>query len=210
MAEAKLWLGLLLTATDRGPHFDFERPARKSTEWMGEMGLLADEVDEVPEVACDLTGIVYRTDRNELLADFNHSGDSRLRAVLRASLQERAEPSHRDQTVRLRIANKLGLHARPSAKFVHALHSVFGDHPPIWAVKGDEAVDARNLLGLLLLTACYGSIVELRFSESDPEKLLAFLKLIHATPLDDAADEWRCDFGERAYANGRVEYALDV
>lgn len=76
------------------------------------------------------------------------------------------------------IKNKLGLHARAAAKFVHTAARFKSD---IKIRKGDEEVDGKSILGILLLAAGRGSTITLRADgEDEREALDAIEKLIDA------------------------------
>ncbi|HEX6204160.1 MAG TPA: HPr family phosphocarrier protein [Thermoanaerobaculia bacterium] len=67
------------------------------------------------------------------------------------------------------IVNRLGLHARAAAKLVQTA----GDFQSrLWVVKDGDAVDAKSILGLLLLAASQGTRVTLRADGSDEEAAL--------------------------------------
>ena len=56
------------------------------------------------------------------------------------------------------ISNKLGLHARASAK----LTKLAGSFPcEVWISKGDRRVNAKSIMGVMMLAAGIGSDVEL-------------------------------------------------
>jgi phosphocarrier protein HPr len=56
------------------------------------------------------------------------------------------------------ISNKLGLHARASAK----LTKLAGSFPcEVWISKGDRRVNAKSIMGVMMLAAGIGSEVEL-------------------------------------------------
>jgi len=58
----------------------------------------------------------------------------------------------------LTINNKLGLHARASAK----LTKLAGSFPcEVWLSKGDRRVNAKSIMGVMMLAAGIGSVVEL-------------------------------------------------
>ena len=76
------------------------------------------------------------------------------------------------------IKNKLGLHARAAAKLVHTAARFRAD---IKIKKGDEEVDGKSILGILLLAAGRGSTVTLRADGDDERDALeAVEKLIDA------------------------------
>ena len=56
------------------------------------------------------------------------------------------------------ISNKLGLHARASAK----LPKLAGSFPcEVWISKGERRVNAKSIMGVMMLAAGIGSDVEL-------------------------------------------------
>jgi phosphocarrier protein HPr len=65
---------------------------------------------------------------------------------------------------RTTISNKLGLHARASAK----LTKLAGSFPcDVWMSRGDRRVNAKSIMGVMMLAAGIGSTVEL---ETDGER----------------------------------------
>jgi phosphocarrier protein HPr len=78
----------------------------------------------------------------------------------------------------IEIKNKLGLHARAAAKLVHTAARFKSD---IKVRKGDEEVDGKSILGILLLAAGRGSIVTIRADGEDENAAVdAIEKLIDA------------------------------
>lgn len=67
------------------------------------------------------------------------------------------------------IVNRLGLHARAAAKLVQTAGS-FASRVSVQ--KDGEEVDAKSILGLLLLAAAQGSRVTIRCEGSDEEAAL--------------------------------------
>jgi phosphocarrier protein len=64
------------------------------------------------------------------------------------------------------IINKLGLHARASAK----LTKLAGSFPcEVWISKGDRRVNAKSIMGVMMLAAGIGSEVTLE-TEGDQEQ----------------------------------------
>ena len=64
----------------------------------------------------------------------------------------------------IEIKNKLGLHARAAAKLVHTAARFKCD---IKIRKGDEEVDGKSILGILLLAAGRGSAITVRANGDD-------------------------------------------
>jgi len=56
------------------------------------------------------------------------------------------------------ISNKLGLHARASAK----LTKMAGSFPcEVWLARGERRVNAKSIMGVMMLAAGLGSVVEI-------------------------------------------------
>jgi phosphocarrier protein HPr len=78
----------------------------------------------------------------------------------------------------IEIKNKLGLHARAAAKLVHVSAKYKSE---IKIRKGDEEVDGKSILGILLLAAGRGSTIILKADGPDERDALdAIEKLIDA------------------------------
>lgn len=75
------------------------------------------------------------------------------------------------------IINKLGLHARAAAKLVH-LASSFGCD--VHLVKDGDAIDAKSILGILLLAAAQGTCIGIRCDGQDEAAALAALEALIA------------------------------
>jgi len=82
-------------------------------------------------------------------------------------------------TVReVEIKNKLGLHARAAAKLVHCAARFKSN---IKIRKGDEEVDGKSILGILLLAAGRGAIITVKADGEDEQAAVADIeKLIEA------------------------------
>lgn len=74
------------------------------------------------------------------------------------------------------ISNKLGLHARASAK----LTKLAGSFPcEVWIAKGERRVNAKSIMGVMMLAAGKGSTVLVETIGSDEQPALeSLLKLI--------------------------------
>ena len=74
------------------------------------------------------------------------------------------------------IVNKLGLHARASAK----LTKLAGSFPcEVWMTRGERRVNAKSIMGVMMLAAGIGSTVEVETDgEREQEALTALLALI--------------------------------
>jgi phosphocarrier protein len=74
------------------------------------------------------------------------------------------------------ISNKLGLHARASAK----LTKLAGAFPcEVWMSKGDRRINAKSIMGVMMLAAGIGSEVTIDVAgDREQEALDAILALI--------------------------------
>lgn len=82
----------------------------------------------------------------------------------------------------LEIKNKLGLHARAAAKFVHVASRFKSD---IKIRKGDEEVDGKSILGILLLAAGLGSAIILRADGPDEREALDAIEQLIEAKFDE-------------------------
>ncbi|PQA81955.1 HPr family phosphocarrier protein [Limnohabitans sp. TS-CS-82] len=75
------------------------------------------------------------------------------------------------------ISNKLGLHARASAK----LTKLAGSFPcEVWISKGERRVNAKSIMGVMMLAAGIGSDVELETDGAqEQEAMTGLLALIN-------------------------------
>jgi phosphocarrier protein HPr len=74
------------------------------------------------------------------------------------------------------IANKLGLHARASAKMTKTA----GGFPcEVWISKGERRINAKSIMGVMMLAAGYGSVVEIEtIGEQEDAAMAAITYLI--------------------------------
>ena len=75
------------------------------------------------------------------------------------------------------ISNKLGLHARASAKLTKLAGSFACE---VWISKGERRVNAKSIMGVMMLAAGLGSTVELETDGAGEQAAMdALLALIH-------------------------------
>jgi phosphocarrier protein len=76
------------------------------------------------------------------------------------------------QKTTLTIVNKLGLHARASAK----LTKLAGSYPcEVWISKGDRRMNAKSIMGVMMLAAGLGSSVDLETNGDQEEAAMTAL-----------------------------------
>ena len=68
------------------------------------------------------------------------------------------------------ISNKLGLHARASAKLTKLAGSFDSD---VFMSRNDRRVNAKSIMGVMMLAAGIGSVVELEVDGADEEAAMA-------------------------------------
>jgi phosphocarrier protein HPr len=76
----------------------------------------------------------------------------------------------------IEIINKLGLHARASAKLTQLAGQFQSE---VWIAKGTRKVNAKSIMGVMMLAAAKGSTVTLEITGGDEcEAMNALVKLI--------------------------------
>ena len=75
------------------------------------------------------------------------------------------------------ISNKLGLHARASAKLTKLAG---GFSCEVWMSRGERRVNAKSIMGVMMLAAGIGSTVEIETNGADEQAAMdALLALIN-------------------------------
>ena len=72
-------------------------------------------------------------------------------------------------SVKAEIVNKLGLHARAAAKLTHLASNY---HSDIWISRSGRRVNAKSIMGVMMLAAGKGSKVTLETSGPDEEEAM--------------------------------------
>ena len=80
------------------------------------------------------------------------------------------------------IVNRLGLHARAAAKLVHTSGAY---QSRVTVIKDGEEVDAKSILGILLLAAGQGSELTIRCQGPDEAEALSALSTLIANRFDE-------------------------
>ncbi len=82
------------------------------------------------------------------------------------------------------IVNRLGLHARAAAKLVHVTGKF--DSQVTLAMDGEE-VDAKSILGILLLAAAQGSHIIVRCEGEDENEALSAVATLISNRFEEDA-----------------------
>ena len=80
------------------------------------------------------------------------------------------------------ISNKLGLHARASAKLTKLAGSFQSD---VFMTRNDRRVNAKSIMGVMMLAAGIGSVVEIEVAGADEQLALDALTAL----IDDKFGE---------------------
>ena len=83
----------------------------------------------------------------------------------------------------LTLRNRLGLHARAAAKFVHAAASF---ESKITITKDGDEVDGKSILGLLLLAAAQGSALLVKVEGKDEAAALTAVQELIDRRFDES------------------------
>ena len=82
----------------------------------------------------------------------------------------------------IEIVNKLGLHARASAK----LTQVAGQYKSsIWLIRNGRRVNAKSIMGVMMLAAAKGATVGIETDGPDEEAAMNALKGLIANRFDE-------------------------
>ena len=73
----------------------------------------------------------------------------------------------------IEISNKLGLHARASAKLTQLAGSFNAE---VWLEKGTRRINAKSIMGVMMLAAEEGSTIRVRAEGPDETEAVAALK----------------------------------
>ena len=73
------------------------------------------------------------------------------------------------------VTNKLGLHARASAKLVKC---AAGFASEVWLARGERRVNAKSIMGVMMLAAGLGVVVELECDGEDETQALDAIRAL--------------------------------
>lgn len=217
--QTRMWIGLLETRRPDNGEFNWAAFPEK-------LSALGVDAARDHALAVDVKGILcgdYRTRKG--WPTINELRPKAVRTVLNSALNhaelrprgnlttEFADEIRPEIVVILRFVNKLGLHARASAKFVNALSrsvspqaAQAADQPCVTITRNGRTVDAFSIMAVMMLAASVGSEVEMCFFNCRPAQVLRFLELVLASPEAGMDSIWLVTFGEEVKPDGRIEY----
>jgi phosphocarrier protein len=82
------------------------------------------------------------------------------------------------------ITNRLGLHARASAKLVQLVQ---GFKSTVWLISKGREVNAQSIMGVMMLAAGLGSPLTVRVDGPDEESALAAVVQLFERKFDEGA-----------------------
>ena len=82
------------------------------------------------------------------------------------------------------VSNRLGLHARASAKLVQLVQ---GFRSSIWLVNGSRTVNAKSIMGVMMLAAGIGTPLTLRAEGPDEAQALDAVAALFDRKFDEGA-----------------------
>ncbi|MFY9315580.1 MAG: HPr family phosphocarrier protein [Burkholderiales bacterium] len=85
-------------------------------------------------------------------------------------------------TAEVQIVNKLGLHARASAKLTQVAS---GFACEIWLARNGRRVNAKSIMGVMMLAAGKGASIVIEAQGADAEAALAALQRLIADKFDE-------------------------
>jgi phosphocarrier protein len=80
------------------------------------------------------------------------------------------------------IVNKLGLHARPCAKFVKLANTFRCE---VWVAKDADTVNGKSIMGLMMLAAGSGSRLMITCEGTDSEQAIGALEKLILSKFDE-------------------------
>ena len=83
----------------------------------------------------------------------------------------------------LLVANKLGLHARASAKLTQVAS---GFQSEIWLTRNGRRVNAKSIMGVMMLAAGKGASITVETEGADAEAALAAIRALVAGRFGEA------------------------
>jgi phosphocarrier protein HPr len=83
----------------------------------------------------------------------------------------------------VKIVNKLGIHARPAAEIVKTAGKFKSS---ITIIRDDLEVNAKSIMGVMMLAAEYGSTITLRAAGDDAEAALDALSAVIANKFGES------------------------
>jgi len=88
------------------------------------------------------------------------------------------------QERQITVSNKLGLHARASAKLVQLVQ---GYRSQVWLINGTREVNAKSIMGVMMLAAGIGTPLTIRAEGPDEEQAMNAVADLFERKFDEGA-----------------------
>jgi len=88
------------------------------------------------------------------------------------------------QERQITVSNKLGLHARASAKLVQLVQ---GFRSQVWLINGTREVNAKSIMGVMMLAAGIGTPLTIRVDGPDEEQAMNAVSELFERKFDEGA-----------------------
>ncbi|MFT4101438.1 MAG: HPr family phosphocarrier protein [Burkholderiaceae bacterium] len=86
-------------------------------------------------------------------------------------------------SIEVEIVNKLGLHARPSAKLTQAASRFQSE---IWLTKAGRKVNGKSIMGVMMLAAAKGAKLQIQADGPDADEALQVLQGLIASGFGES------------------------
>ena len=83
----------------------------------------------------------------------------------------------------IKVTNKLGLHARASAKLTQTAGQFKSQ---VWITRNGRRVNAKSIMGVMMLAAGLGSTVEIETDGADEAEAIDTVEKLFANKFDEA------------------------
>lgn len=107
-------------------------------------------------------------------------------ASTKASIAESTLSAEGEELISLIVNNRLGLHARPAAKFVTVANKYVSE---IQVTKGDKSANAKSINQVAMLTVRQGDEIQIKASGMDALEVLIELKALADDNFGDSDDD---------------------
>lgn len=87
------------------------------------------------------------------------------------------------RTIEVTVINRLGLHARPAAKFTQKANEFLSE---ISIAKDGRSVNGKSIMGVMLLAAAKGSVLQVTAKGTDEEQALKELSELFENRFGEA------------------------
>jgi len=98
-------------------------------------------------------------------------------------MSESAEKSlDKDASFTLEVSNKMGIHARPAAMIVRVASRFEGE---IWVEKEGDKVNAKSIMGIMMLAAAKGTVLTFHVNTSQSESFKKEITELFSSKFQD-------------------------